>query len=141
MAGQLKGRDYLAVADLTPEEIAFVVDTAIALKRSRAVGEQITPLAGKSVAVLFEKPSTRTRVSFQAAIAQLGGQSFYLRPDELQSSRGEPIKDTARIIDRYCDALVMRTWGHEIILEYATVDAKPGHQRHGRPRSPLPGAM
>lgn len=62
---------------------------------------------------------TRTRASFQAGIAQLGGQSFYLRPDELQSSRGEPIKDTARILDHYCDALVTRTWGHDIIQEYA----------------------
>jgi ornithine carbamoyltransferase len=120
MLGHFQGKDYLEVGQYTPEEITYIVDTAIELKRKRLTGEAILPLQGKAVAVLFEKPSTRTRVSFQAGIAQLGGQSFYLRPDELQSSRGEPIKDTARILDRYCDGLVMRTWGHDIILEYAT---------------------
>lgn len=119
MLHHFKGKDYLQMADFTPEEIAYIVDTGIDLKRKRATGERFEPLAGKTIAVLFEKPSTRTRVSFQAGAAQLGAHSFYLRPDELQSSRGEPIKDTARIIDRYCDGLVMRTWGHEIIEEYA----------------------
>jgi ornithine carbamoyltransferase len=119
MVSRFHGRDYLQVADYTPEEIGYVVDTAIDLKRRRAMGELYQPLRGKTVAVLFEKQSTRTRVSFQAGAAQLGADSFYLRPDELQVSRGEPIKDTARIIDRYCDALVMRTWGHDIIEEYA----------------------
>lgn len=119
MVSRFQGRDYLQVADCTPEEIGYIVDTAIDLKRRRAMGELYQPLRGKTVAVLFEKQSTRTRVSFQAGAAQLGADSFYLRPDELQVSRGEPIKDTARIIDRYCDALVMRTWGHDIIEEYA----------------------
>lgn len=119
MLHYFQGKDYLQVSDFTPEEIAYIVDTAINLKRKRALGELHQPLCGKTIAVLFEKQSTRTRVSFQAGAAQLGATSFYLRPDELQSSRGEPIKDTARIIDRYCDALVMRTWGHDIIEEYA----------------------
>jgi ornithine carbamoyltransferase len=119
MLEHFRGKDYLQVSDFTPEEIAYIVDTASELKRKRALGEVYQPLVGKTIAVLFEKQSTRTRVSFQAGAAQLGADSFYLRPDELQSSRGEPIKDTARIIDRYCDALVMRTWGHDIIEEYA----------------------
>ena len=119
MKHHFQGRDFLKLADFTPEEVGYIVDTAIELKRKRAMGELHEPLRGRTVAVLFEKPSTRTRVSFQAAVAQLGAQSFFLRPDELQTSRGEPISDTARIIDRYCDALVMRTFGQEIVQEYA----------------------
>jgi ornithine carbamoyltransferase len=112
------GRGFLKLADFTPSEIVTFVDAAAELKRRRQAGERFEPLSGKTVAVLFEKPSTRTRVSFQAGIAQLGGQSFFLRPDELQLSRGEPIKDTARIIDRYCEALVIRTFGQEIVEEF-----------------------
>ncbi len=119
MLHHFQGKDFLKLADFTPEEVAYLVDTAIELKRKRAMGEHFEPLRGKTVAVLFEKPSTRTRVSFQAAIAHLGAQSFFLRPDELQTSRGEPIPDTARIIDRYCDALVIRTFGQEIVEEFA----------------------
>jgi ornithine carbamoyltransferase len=119
MLHHFQGKDFLKLADFTPEEVGYIVDTAIELKRKRAIGELLEPLRGKTVAVLFEKPSTRTRVSFQAAVAHLGAQSFFLRPDELQTSRGEPISDTARIIDRYCDALVIRTFGQEIVEEFA----------------------
>jgi len=70
-------------------------------------------LKGKTVAMIFDKQSTRTRTSFQAAVAHLGGQSFYMRQDELQLSRGEPIRDTARVIDRYCDGLFIRTASQE----------------------------
>ena len=120
MQHHFQGKDFLKLADFTAEEVGYLVDTAIELKRKRATGEVFEPLRGRTVAVLFEKPSTRTRVSFQAAIAHLGAQSFFLRPDELQTSRGEPIRDTARIIDRYCDALVIRTFGQEIADEFAT---------------------
>jgi ornithine carbamoyltransferase len=119
MQHHFRGKDFLKLADFTAEEVRYFVDTAEELKRKHALGESYQPLAGKTVAVLFEKPSTRTRVSFQAGIAQLGGTSFFLRPDELQTSRGEPIRDTARIIDRYCDALVIRTFGQEIVEEFA----------------------
>lgn len=125
MRHHFRGRDFLKLADFTAEEVGYLVDTAIELKRRRALAEPHEYLRGKTVAVLFEKPSTRTRVSFQAAIAHLGGQSFFLRPDELQTSRGEPISDTARIIDRYCDALVMRTFGQEIVEEYARYMRNP----------------
>ena len=113
------GRDFLKIADFEPEEIAGFVSAAAELKRRRADMEVFHPLADKSVAMLFEKPSTRTRVSFQAGITQLGGDSLFLRPDELQLSRGEPIKDTARILDRYCDALVIRTFDQTIVEEFA----------------------
>lgn len=119
MKHHFQGKDFLKLADFTPEEIGYLVDTAIELKRKLAVTEPHEYLRGKTVAMIFEKLSTRTRVSFQAGAAQLGAQTFYLRPDELQTSRGEPVRDTARIIDRYCDALVIRTFGQEIVEEFA----------------------
>lgn len=125
MLHHFRGKDFLKLADFTAEEVAYLVDTAIELKRKRAIGESFEPLRGRTVAVLFEKKSTRTRVSFQAGIAQLGAQSFFLRPDEIQLSRGEPIKDTARIIDRYCDALVVRTFGQEVVEEFAEYMLNP----------------
>lgn len=82
-------------------------------------------LRGSTVAVIFEKPSARTRTSFQGTIAHLGAQSFYMRPDEMQLARGEPIKDTARVIDRYCDALVMRTFGQDRLEEFARYMKNP----------------
>lgn len=119
MRNKFRGRDFLSLMDFTPEEVLYMVDTAEDLKRKWSEGEPHEYLRGRTVAMIFEKKSTRTRVSFQAGIAQLGAQSFYLRPDEMQLGRGEPIKDTARIIDRYCDALVIRTFGQEIVEEFA----------------------
>ena len=108
---RLKGRDFLTLMDFNKEEVEYFLDTAAELKRKQRMGEPHEYLKGKQVALIFEKQSTRTRISFQSGIAQLGAQSFYMKPDELQLSRGEPIKDTARVIDRYCDALVIRTFG------------------------------
>jgi ornithine carbamoyltransferase len=125
MLHHFQGKDFLKLADFTPEEVLYLIDTAIDLKRKRATGEVFEPLRGRTVALLFEKPSTRTRVSFQAAIAQLGAHGFFLRPDELQTSRGEPIRDTAHVIDRYCDALVVRTFGQEIAEEFAQYMRNP----------------
>lgn len=113
------GRDFLTLMEYSREEIAFMLDVAMEIK---AKFHQKTPheyLRGRTVAMLFEKPSTRTRLSFKSAAAQLGMQCFYLRPDELQLARGEPIRDTARVIDRYCDALIIRTFGQEIVDEFA----------------------
>jgi len=119
MKNRFIGRDFLALMDFTAEEIGYLLDTAADLKRKWAYREPHEFLRGRTIGVIFEKKSTRTRVSFQAGIAQLGAQSFYMRPDEMQLSRGEPIKDTARVIDRYCDALVIRTFGQEIVEEFA----------------------
>lgn len=76
-------------------------------------------LSGKAIGLLFEKPSTRTRVSFETAMYQLGGQAIYLRADELQLARGEPLKDTARVLGSYLNGLVMRTYNHENLVEFA----------------------
>jgi len=119
MKDKFRGRDFLTVMDYTKEEVLFMLDTAAALKRQWTRREPHEILKGRTFAIVFEKLSTRTRVSFQAGIAQLGAQSFFMKSEETQLGRGEPIKDTARVIDRYCDGLIMRTFGQEILEEYA----------------------
>jgi len=125
MRDRLRGRDFLTLMDFTPIEIEFILDTAADLKRKWTRREPHPYLQGRTVAMVFEKHSTRTRFSFQAAIAHLGAQSFYAVPAQMQLARGEPIKDTARIIDRYCDALVIRTYGQEVVEEYAEYMESP----------------
>jgi ornithine carbamoyltransferase len=111
--------------DFTPDEINFILDVSEDLKRKKAMKQPHPYLDGRTVAMIFEKHSTRTRFSFQAAAAHLGAQSFYAIPAQMQLARGEPIKDTARIIDRYCDALVIRTYGQETVEEYAEYMMSP----------------
>ena len=113
----LKGRDILSVSDLSREEIFSFLEKTKELKRS--VKQRKDLLSGRILGLLFEKPSTRTRTSFEAAMMQLGGEVIYMRPDELQLGRGEPIKDTARVLTEYLDALVLRTYKHEILKEFA----------------------
>jgi len=125
MKSRLVGRDFLTLMDFSKEEVEYFLDTAAELKRKRRIGEPHEYLRGRTVACLFEKHSTRTRTSFQAGIAHLGAQSFYMRSDELQLARGEPIKDTARVIDRYCDALVIRTFAQERVEEFAQYMENP----------------
>ena len=120
-----RGRDFLTLMDFSRLEIETILETSKDLKQKLRRHEPHEYLRDRSIAVLFEKPSTRTRTSFQAAIAHLGAQSFYMRPDEMQLARGEPVKDTARVIDRYCDALVMRTFGQDRIEEFARYMENP----------------
>jgi len=122
---EFKGRDFLTLMDYTKEEINFILNTAADFKNKLAKREPHEQLRGRTLAMLFEKPSTRTRTSFQAATAHLGAQSFYMTPKQTQLSRGEPIKDTARVIDRYCDGLVMRTFEQEKVEEYAKYMESP----------------
>jgi len=125
MRDRLRGKDLLTLMDFKPVEIEFMLDVASDLKRKHMRKEPHEYLKGRTIAMVFEKHSTRTRFSFQAGIAHLGAQSFYATPDVMQLARGEPIKDTARIIDRYCDALVIRTYGQEIVEEYAQYMTNP----------------
>jgi ornithine carbamoyltransferase len=119
MKDRFQGKDYLTLMDWKQEEITYMLDVAADFKRQRMMKQPHEYLKGRTIAMVFEKNSTRTRFSFQAAIAHLGMQSFYSTPETMQLARGEPIKDTARILDRYCDGLVMRTYGQEKIQEYA----------------------
>jgi ornithine carbamoyltransferase len=125
MKDRFRGKDFLTLMDYTPVEINYMLDVAQQLKYKRMIKEPHEYLAGRTIAMVFEKNSTRTRFSFQAGIAHLGAQSFYATPDTMQLARGEPIKDTARILDRYCDALVIRTYGQEIVDEYAKYMKNP----------------
>lgn len=119
MRSYFKGRDFLTLMDFKRDEIEFVLDVAMDLKRKSAMKAQHEYLIGRNIGLLFEKPSTRTRISFMSAISNLGASPFQLNPQVMQLSRGEPIKDTARVLDRYLDGLVIRTFGQEIIEEYA----------------------
>ncbi|UCD45626.1 MAG: ornithine carbamoyltransferase, partial [Candidatus Bathyarchaeota archaeon] len=125
MKDRFRGKDFLTLMDFSPVEINYMLDVAQELKRKRMMKEPHEYLSGRTIAMVFEKHSTRTRFSFQAGIAHLGAQSFYAVPAQMQLARGEPIKDTARILDRYCDALVIRTYGQEIVEEYAEYMRNP----------------
>ncbi len=116
-------RDFLTIRDITRDEIGKLLQRAIELK-ARA-GESNRPLSGKSIGLFFEKPSTRTRVSFEAGIYQLGGQSIYLNPKEIQLGRGETIADTARVLARYLSGIVLRTYSHAAVEEFAAHSTVP----------------
>ncbi|HUL37148.1 MAG TPA: ornithine carbamoyltransferase, partial [Thermodesulfobacteriota bacterium] len=125
MRDKFRGKDFLTLMDFTRDEINDILNVSYELKMKWARREPHEYMRGKTIAIVFEKASTRTRTSFQAAIAHLGAQGFYMRPDEMQLSRGEPVKDTARVIDRYCDALVMRTFGQDRLEEFAKYMKNP----------------
>src|SRR5207245_11134118 len=106
MAARSPKRDFLAVTDLTRDEIQRLFDLA---GRMKAGSYRDTPLAGKTLAMLFAKSSTRTRVSFEVGAYQLGGQALFLSARDIQIGRGEPIPDTARVLSRYVDGIMIRT--------------------------------
>lgn len=122
---ELKGRHLLSLKDYTREEIQLLLDTAAELKRLRYRSELGTSLLGKSVGMIFERPSTRTRVSFEVAINELSGDSLFLSSQELQLSRGEPIADTARVLSRYLHGIVIRATNHEHVVELAEYSSVP----------------
>jgi ornithine carbamoyltransferase len=116
-------RHFLADDDLTPAEQGQVLDLAASLKQRRYDGPR--PLAGKAVAVVFEKPSTRTRLSFEVGIAELGGHPVILDAQSTQLGRGETIEDTARVLSRYVSAIVIRTFGDDRIAALAAASDVP----------------
>lgn len=116
-------RDYLRVFDFNKEEFLFLIKRAIELKSGKDYLK--CPLIGKSVGMIFEKPSTRTRISFEVAIYQLGGHPVYLSSKDLQLSRGETIRDTAQVLSRYLNAVVIRTFSHDTIEEFAKWSSVP----------------
>ncbi len=112
-------RHFLSMNDFSKQDIMDVIDRAAAMKRGEPGKGPAEPLKGKSVGLLFDKPSTRTRVSFDVGVQQLGGHAIFLNSRDIQLGRGEPIRDTARVLSRYLDAIVIRTFGQEIIEEFA----------------------
>lgn len=120
----LSGRDFIELTDYTTEEIHYLIDLAIELKRKQKNGEEYQPLKGKTVGLIFEKSSTRTRVSFEVGTYQLGGYALFLSKNDIQLGRGETIADTAGVMSRYLDGIMIRTFGHDKVVDlarYATV--------------------
>jgi len=118
-------RHFLTLADLTPAELKSLLDRAAELKKMQHGGQRHTPFTGKVMAMLFEKSSTRTRVSFAAGMAQLGGSSMFLPPRDLQLDRGEPVEDTARVMSRMVDVIVIRANQHEMVERFAAHSRVP----------------
>ena len=120
----LKGKDMLSIHDLSVEEVQEILALAAELKAKQKAGIEHHLLKGKTLGMIFEKSSTRTRVSFETGMYQLGGQALFLSSRDLQLGRGEPIKDTARVLSRYLDGIMIRTFGHdrvEELAEYASI--------------------
>ncbi len=118
-------RSILSVGDISREDLSMILERSESLKHSLKHGESVRVLDGKVVGLLFEKPSTRTRTSFQTAILKLGGQPIYMAASELQLSRGEPIKDTARILGSYLDGLIARVYDHATVTHLAEFSGVP----------------
>jgi ornithine carbamoyltransferase len=117
LSNSLKGRSFTRVADLSRDELELVLDLAERMKSAPPEEHRVLP--GRSLGMIFQKPSTRTRVSFEVGIAQLGGQPLYMRADDLQLGRGETIRDTATVLSRYLDAILIRTFAQADVEELA----------------------
>lgn len=115
----LKGKDFLALKDFTGEEIRKIVELGMKLKKEKKDGIEHHILKGKTLGMIFQKSSTRTRISFEAGMYQLGGQAIFLNPNDLQIGRGEPLKDTARVLARYVDGILIRTFSHKEVENLA----------------------
>ncbi len=118
-------RHFLTLLDLGETELTALVRRAIELKRMRRAGEVHAPLAGRTQAMLFEKSSTRTRVSFEAGMAQLGGSSLFLSPRDTHLDRGEPVEDMARVMSRMVDVVVIRANQHTMVERFAAHSQVP----------------
>ncbi len=114
-------KDFLSIKDLSTEEINYILDLAEKLKGNRLKINK----SGKILGLIFDKSSTRTRVSFQVAMSRIGGTTIDLNPQTTQIGRGEPIKDTARVLSRYCDVLAIRTFKQDVLEQYSKWSSKP----------------
>lgn len=119
IAQSMKGRDFLMLVDFTQEELMYLIDLAIDLKAKQKEGIEHKVLKDKTIGLIFEKSSTRTRVSFEVGIYQLGGQGLFLSGNDLQIGRGETILDTAQTLSRYLDGIMIRTYEHRNVIELA----------------------
>ncbi len=125
MTTETAKRDFISGEELGAFELGKLLDRAAALKAGRGERLGADSLAGRSIALVFEKPSTRTRISFEVGVAELGATPIVLRGDEMQLSRGESIGDTARVLSRYVDAIVIRSGSHEAVAELAATADVP----------------
>jgi ornithine carbamoyltransferase len=116
---QLKGKDFLQLSDFTTDEILYLLNDALELKQMQKKGQPHPFLSGKVLGMIFEKSSTRTRVSFEVGMLQLGGHAIFLSSKDIQLGRGESISDTAKVLSRYVDGIMIRTFSHDSVKELA----------------------
>ena len=118
-------RHFLTLLDFSPEELQGLLQRASEMKRAHRAGEDLRRFPGRVLAMIFAKSSTRTRVSFEAGMAQLGGHAMFLSPQDTQLGRGEPIEDSARVISSMVDVVMIRTFGHDIVERFAAHSSVP----------------
>lgn len=118
-------RHFLTLKDLTPAELKQLIQRGTELKAMHKAGEIFEPLKNQTLAMIFEKSSTRTRISFEAGMTQLGGHSLFLSSNDTQLGRGEPIEDSARVISSMVDGIMIRTFGHDIVEKFAKYSSVP----------------
>src|SRR5205809_2642159 len=144
IAEGLKGRHFTRVADWTGEELLSALDLADDLKELQHRREEHHLLPGRALGMIFQKPSTRTRVSFEVGIAQLGGHGLYLAASDLQLGRGETLRDTATVLSRYLDGLMIRTFAQddvEQLARYASIPVINGLTDSSHPCQALADVM
>ena len=112
-------RDFLSLGDLSPDELWSLLELAISLKKERGQGTNAPRLAGKALAMIFQKPSLRTRVSFEMAMVHLGGHALYISPQEIRLGQRESVPDVARVLSRYVDAIMARVYAHNDLITLA----------------------
>src|SRR5690348_15980909 len=137
-------RHFLDLTDIAKPTLAGMIDLSRAMKAERSSGVHKAPLAGKTLAMVFDKPSTRTRVSFDVAMRQLGGEAIMLTAQEMQLGRGESLADTARVLSRFVDAIAIRILDHEAVAElarHASVPVINGLTRRSHPCQVLADVM
>jgi ornithine carbamoyltransferase len=125
VADDLKGRSFIRVADWSREELLAVIELADDLKRRRKARDEHQLLPGRTLGMIFQKPSTRTRVSFEVGMYELGGSALYLSASDLQLGRGETVRDTATVLSRYLDGIMIRTFAQSDVEELATSASIP----------------
>jgi ornithine carbamoyltransferase len=125
MAVSMKGKSLISINDLTLEEIYQIFDVSKTLKELHHTGQPHRWLEGKTLGMIFSKPSTRTRVSFETGIYHLGGIGMYFGPNDLQLKRGETISDTAKVLSRYLDGIMIRTFDHQDVVDLARYGSIP----------------
>ncbi len=135
--------NFLDIDKTSPADLRAMIDNARAMKtarngRPKGTPDDERPLDGHMVALIFEKPSTRTRVSFDVGVRQMGGQTMVLSGSEMQLGHGETIADTARVLSRYVDLIMIRTFEEQTLLEMAEYADCAGHQRADQPQPSLP---
>ncbi|VAW46608.1 Ornithine carbamoyltransferase [hydrothermal vent metagenome] len=118
-------RHFLTLQDLTPAELNQIMHRGIELKAMQAVGDIFEPLKNQTLAMIFEKSSTRTRISFETGMTQLGGHALFLSSRDTQLGRGEPIEDSAKVISSMVDGIMIRTFGHDIVTTFSQYSSVP----------------